>query len=61
LASYLSDLSDAQWKLLEPLLIRPGKRGPKHGSDLRRVVDAVLYISSGPHCLFSVRRHRRGL
>ena len=23
----------------------PGKRGPKHGPDLRRVVDAMLYIS----------------
>src|SRR5690606_27673436 len=36
---------DAQWKLFEPLLVRPSKRGPKHGSDLRRVVDAVLYIT----------------
>jgi putative transposase len=43
--AYSSDLTDAQWNLLEPLLVVPSKRGPKHGSDLRHVVDAMLYIS----------------
>ncbi len=43
--SYASDLSDEQWLLLEPVFNAPGKRGPKHGPDLRRVVDAMLYIS----------------
>ena len=43
--AYSSDLSDAQWKVLEPLLLVPSKRGPKHGADLRHVVDAMLYIS----------------
>ena len=43
--AYSSDLSDAQWNLLEPLLVTSSKRGPKHGNDLRHIVDAMLYIS----------------
>jgi transposase/SAM-dependent methyltransferase len=43
--AYSSDLTNAQWNLLEPLLLVPSKRGPKHRSDLRHVVDAMLYIS----------------
>ena len=43
--AYSSDLTDAQWNLLEPLLLLPSKRGPKYGVDLRHVVDAMLYIS----------------
>ncbi|WP_157622541.1 IS5 family transposase [Nostocoides sp. Soil756] len=43
--SYASDLTDEQGALLEPGFNDPGKRGPKHGPDLRRVVDGMLYIS----------------
>ena len=43
--SYSSDLTDEQWALLEPVFNAPGKRGSKHALDLRRVVDAMLYIS----------------
>jgi len=43
--AYSSDLTDAQWSFLEPLLLISSKRGPKHGDDLRHVVDAMLYIS----------------
>jgi putative transposase len=43
--AYSSDLTDDQWKVLEPLLLGSSKRGPKHGHDLRHVVDAMLYIS----------------
>ena len=45
---YPSDLSDAQWRKLEPLLREP--RGDKHAGGrprkhaLRRVVEAVLYV-----------------
>jgi hypothetical protein len=35
-------LTDEQWALLEPVLNMPGKRGPKHAPDLRRVVGAML-------------------
>lgn len=41
--AYPSDLPDEQW-LLEPLLRRPGKPGRKH-TDLRTVVDGILYIT----------------
>ena len=44
--SYASDLTDEQWALLEPVFNAPGKRGPEHAPDLRRVVDGMLYI---PH------------
>jgi putative transposase len=43
--SYPSDLTDEQWAPLEPVFNTPGPRGPKHAPDLRRVVDAMLYIS----------------
>ena len=43
--AHSTDLTDAQWNLLEPLLARCTKRGPKHGVDLRHVVDAMLYRS----------------
>lgn len=31
--------------LLEPVLNRPGKRGRQHGTDLRTVVDGMLYVA----------------
>ena len=45
---YPSDLSDAQWQRLEPLLMEA--RGKRHGGgcprkyELRRIVDAMLYV-----------------
>jgi transposase len=45
---YPSDLSDAQWARLEPLLLQ--QRGSRHAGggprkhELRRVVDALLYV-----------------
>ena len=43
--SYPSDLTDAQWDLLEPVFNAPGKRGRKYADDLRGVVDAMLCIA----------------
>src|SRR4051794_40908189 len=43
--SYASDLTDEQSALPEPVFNAPGERGPKHAPDLRRVVDAMPYIS----------------
>ena len=42
--SYPSDISDAQWALIEPYIppVHPGGRPRK--TDLRDVVDAILYI-----------------
>ena len=45
--SYPSDLTDAQWALLEPLLVRPPRadgRGRPRAVDLRAVVNAILYV-----------------
>jgi putative transposase len=42
---YPSDLTDAQWQLLEPLLpaAKPGGRPRKH--DLRAIVNAIFYLN----------------
>ena len=45
--SYPSDLTDAHWALLEPLLVRPPRadgRGRPREVDLRAVVNAILYV-----------------
>ena len=41
---YPSDLTDAEWMILEPLVpaVRPGGRPPIH--DRREIVDAILYV-----------------
>jgi len=46
--SYPSDLTDAQWALIEPLLPPPKSGPPKGGRprtvDLREVVNGILYL-----------------
>jgi putative transposase len=45
---YLTDLSDAQWILLEPLLLAFENRvrpGPERGVDLREVVNTLRYVN----------------
>ena len=44
---YPSDLTDEQWALVEPLVVRPRRadgRGRPPEVDLREVVNAVLYV-----------------
>ena len=41
---YPSDLFDAEWAILQPLLSSPEKRGRPPKWRLRRVVDAVFYL-----------------
>lgn len=41
--SYPSDLTDAQWVLLEPLLPRPSRLGRPRKTDLREIVNALCY------------------
>ena len=43
---YASDLTDAEWALLEPLMPPPSPIGRPRETDLRSVIDAVLYIAS---------------
>lgn len=45
-ATYDSCLTDAQWKLIKPMLPPPKKRG-RPPTDRRRILDAVLYILKG--------------
>ncbi len=45
--AYPSDLTDAQWEVLEPLIVRPRRadgRGRPPAVNLREVVNAVLYV-----------------
>ena len=39
-----TDLTDAQWAVLEPLLPIAGTRGRPRRTDLRAVIDAILYL-----------------
>jgi putative transposase len=41
---YRSDLTDAQWILLEPLLPPPVKAGAPRTTDLREVLNAIFYV-----------------
>ncbi len=41
---YPSDLRDEGWALLEPLLAAPSGPGHPPVYDLRRIVDAILYL-----------------
>ena len=59
---YASDLTEAEWKLIEPLM--PPRRliGRPRKSDLRAVVNAMLYMAStgfsGGNCRGISRRGR---
>jgi len=46
IASYPTSLTDAQWALLEPLLPPPSQMG-RPRSDLRPIMDALLYLTKG--------------
>ncbi|SEG14698.1 Transposase [Nonomuraea solani] len=41
---YPSDLSDAQWKLIEPLLPGPNTGGRPEKHPRREIVNAILYV-----------------
>ena len=43
---YASDMTDAEWGLIKRLLPRAHRRGRPRRTDLRSVVEAVLYILS---------------
>ena len=42
---YASDMTDAVWKLIEPLVPARSRRGPREIS-LRVVMNAILYIAA---------------
>lgn len=41
---YPTDVSDAEWAILEPFLDRRGSRGPARTVDLREVWNAAMYV-----------------
>src|SRR4051812_29920522 len=43
-ALYDTDLTDAQWAILQPLLPPPAGGGRPRTTDLREVLDAILYV-----------------
>ena len=46
IATYETDLTDAQWEFLQPMLPEAKKRG-RPPTDRRRVINAILYILKG--------------
>lgn len=42
--SYLSDLTDGQWELIEPLIPAPKPGGRPRTTDVREVVNALIYV-----------------
>jgi transposase len=43
---YASDLTDREWALLEPHMPTPCRRGRRRKTDLRDVVDALVYMAT---------------
>jgi putative transposase len=43
--AYRTDLTDEQWRLLNPMLPPPAKRGRKREVNLREVFNAILYLT----------------
>lgn len=43
--SYPSDLTDEQWKLIQPLIPEPRPGGRPRSVEMRSVVNAVLYLN----------------
>ena len=43
---YPSDLTDAEWALIEPMMPAPNRIGRPRKTDLREVVNALLYLAS---------------
>ena len=41
---YPSDLTDAQWALIEPLLPKPSAEGRREKHSRREIVNSILYV-----------------
>jgi putative transposase len=44
---YSGDLNDREWALIAPFLPEPRPIGRPRTTDLREVVNAILYLASG--------------
>ena len=45
IATYDTNLTDAQWAYLQPMLPKPAKLG-RPPKDRRRIIDAILYLEA---------------
>ena len=45
--TYKTDLTDEHWKVLEPLLPRPSRRGRPREHSLREILNAIFYSVDG--------------
>ena len=45
-ARYASDMTDAEWALIEPTMPGPNRIGQPRETDLREAVNALLYIAA---------------
>ena len=43
---YASDMTDAEWALVEPFMPRPSRLGRPRTIDLRAVMNALLYMAA---------------
>lgn len=41
---YPTDLTDAEWKIVEPLIPKPQRRGPKANVDVREILNGIFYF-----------------
>jgi putative transposase len=44
--AYHTDLTNAQWQKLEPLLPPPSRRGRPREHTLREIVNAIFYVTN---------------
>lgn len=44
--SYPSDLTDSEWAIIETLLPKPKKRGRQRETNIKEVVNAIMYLLS---------------
>jgi transposase len=42
--SYPTDVTDDEWSLIEPLLPKPQRRGPRPNVNLREILNAIFYL-----------------
>ncbi len=46
-AKYPTDLTDAQWKLVQPLIPKPKPGGRPQSVDRREILNAIFYLVRG--------------
>ncbi len=55
--AYQTDLSDAEWALIEPHLPAPRAPGRPRDHPLREILDAVFYVVRGGEAMRCLKRY----